>query len=71
MISTSIRKNLSDNFCENYGTYEIPCHNCNEKYFSETERAFKQTIKEHKKDFHYGRASNDMKFTYSGEMSFN
>ena len=60
MVSTSIIKNSSDNFIENCGTYEILCHNCNEKYFGETGRSLEQRIKEHKRDVHNGNISNAM-----------
>ena len=54
MVSTT------DNYCESYRTYKIPCHNCNEKYFGETGRSLEQRIKEHKSDVHNGSSSNVM-----------
>ena len=72
MISTSIIKNSPDNFNENYETYEIPCHNCNEKYFKEIGRSLEQRIKEHKRDVHYGSTSNAMFLHIQGkDHSFN
>ena len=35
----SIIKISPGNSSENCRTYEIPCHNCNEKYFGETGRS--------------------------------
>ena len=55
-ISTSIIKNLPDSFSENYETYKIPCHNCNEKYFGETRIPLEQRIKEPKRDVFNGSA---------------
>ena len=60
MVSTSIIKNSPDNFNENYGTYEIPCHNRNGKYFGEKGRLLEQRIKEYKRDVHNGNTSNAM-----------
>ena len=58
MISTFGIRNSPDNCNENYGTYEILCHNCNEMYLGETGRLLEQIIKKHKKDVHNGSTNN-------------
>ena len=60
VVSKSIIRNSPGSLHESYGTYEINCNNCNEKYYGETGRTLEQRIKEHKRDVRNGNTNNAM-----------